>query len=68
MARLLHCGPNADRAGSGHETKPDRTSHLDESRPPGDNLVFLDSRAAWCKFPDRVTRTIGEPASWWREA
>jgi prepilin-type N-terminal cleavage/methylation domain-containing protein len=45
--------------------KPHSSAHLDQTRPAGGNLVFMDGHAVWRKFLEMEVRTTGAPAFWW---
>ncbi len=48
------------------EKRPDRTNHLDGTRPAGGNILFLDGHVAWRDFEDMDdTKVRGMPMFWW---
>ncbi len=44
--------------------RPHRTSHLDDYKPAGGNILFLDGHAKWRNFEEMEIR-LDPPEQWW---
>lgn len=50
----------------GGTSNPDRTNHLDENRPAGGNILFMDGHIEWRDFANMDhTKVEGTPEFWW---
>lgn len=45
-------------------SEPHRTSHLDDFKPAGGNILFLDGHASWRHFQEMEIR-LEPPEQWW---